>query len=630
MRWSSLIQSPPRWLRGVHQAVQIRGGVLPVARKAVDLMRREGPRGLLGLLHRAVNARDYGSWVERFDTIDEGMREDLRAKVDAFLERPLLSIVVPVFNPPEEYLRQMIESVRAQIYPEWELCICDDASTMQHVAPILKEYATLDIRIKVVRRESNGHICAASNDALAIATGQFVALLDHDDRLSEHALFMIVLYLQMHPGARMLYSDEDKLTPGGERVEPYFKSDWDPVLMLGQNMFSHLGVFETGLLREVGGFREGFEGSQDHDLVLRCSENVSLEEIVHIPHVLYHWRSTAESTAQNVAAKPYVQDATLRAVREHLARMEHSALVEPLRETSSMVRVTFAIPQPEPLISILIPTKDKPDLLARCIDSVQRRTGYQHFEIIIVDNGTTDFRALALLARYAEMDNVTVLRVDAPFNYSALNNEAAMHARGALLCLLNNDIEVVDPDWLSILCGYAIQPGTGAVGAALWYPNDTLQHGGVILAGDAIAGHMHHLLPKGGAGYFGRAVLAQQISAVSAACLLVRRTLFDAVGGLDADNLKVGYNDIDFCLKLGLAGYRNVYVPYANLYHYESASRGKDDTGERALRLSRESAWMQNRWGDVLNRDAFYNPNLEVAGGKFFTLASPPRVRQFD
>jgi glycosyltransferase involved in cell wall biosynthesis len=630
MRGNSLLQSPLRLWRSARLAVQLRGGIRPVVNRVVDVMRREGLGGVRSLLHRAADADDYGDWVQRYDTIDESARTALRSQAAALADRPLISVLVPVFNTPESYLRQMLESVRAQIYQEWELCLCDDASTDAHVAATLDEYVKLDARIKVVRNSRNGHICAASNSALAIATGRFVALLDHDDLLPEHALYIVALYLQKYPGAKILYSDEDKLTPDGERVEPYFKSDWDPMLMLGQNMFSHLGVFESALLAEVGGFRVGFEGSQDHDLVLRCSERVRSDEIVHIPHILYHWRSTPQSTARDVAAKPYVRDASLRAVREHLARTNRQASVEPLRGGASMMRATFAVSQPEPLVSIIIPTRDKPDLLARCIESVQGRTTYRNFEILIVDNGSTDPRVIALLSQYTGMSNVTVIRDDAPFNYSALNNEAAARARGTLLCLLNNDIEVIDPEWLSILCGYALQPGAGAVGAALWYPTESLQHGGMVLAGDAIAGHMHHMLRRGEAGYFGRAMLAQQVSAVSAACLVVKRSLFEAVGGLDAEHLKVAYNDVDFCLKLHAAGYRNVYVPYANLYHYESASRGNDVARESAVRLSNEAAWMRNRWGDALNRDAFHNPNLAISDGKFFSLASPPRVGQFD
>lgn len=627
---NSLLRSPRRMWRSVHLAVQLRGGVLPFLRRAAQVVRRQGWSGVRSLVRRAVDVEDYDDWIQRFDSIDEAARLLLRSRYAALRDRPLISIVVPVFNVPDAYLRSMIESVRAQIYQEWELCICDDASTEPHVASTLQEYVQLDARIKMVRRSINGHICAASNDALAIATGKFIALLDHDDCLPEHALYMVAVYLHRHPAAKLLYSDEDKLTPGGERIEPYFKPDWDPVLMRGQNIFSHLGVFEASLVAEVGGFRNGFEGSQDYDLALRCSERVRREAIVHVPHILYHWRASAQSTAQNVSAKPYAREAALRAVREHLGRTGRQATVTPVREDASMIRVTFAVPQPEPLVSVIIPTRDKPNLLASCVDSLLARTDYEHIEVLIVDNGSTDSRALALLERYAKIDNVRVLRVDGPFNYSALNNDAVRHSSGELLCLLNNDIEVVSADWLSILCGYALQPNVGAVGAALWYPDETLQHGGVVLAGEAIAGHMHHRLRRGEAGYFGRALVAQQVSAVSAACLLVRRRLFEAVGGLDAANLAVAYNDVDFCLKLQTVGYRNVYVPYVNLYHHESASRGADASGERALRLSREARWMQMRWGQALYGDESHNPNLSLTGGNFFALASPPRIGQFD
>ncbi|BCF89417.1 glycosyltransferase family 2 protein [Paraburkholderia largidicola] len=630
MRWRSLLATPRQFYRGVHEAIQVRGGVAPVARGVIDVVRRDGAKGLRGLFRRATIAAEYPSWIEQYDTIDDVKRAELRASLAGLLDRPRISIVVPVYNTLPDHLREMIESVRSQIYDDWELCICDDASNDARVEDTLREYAQRDLRIKYVRRTVNGHICAASNDALALATGRYVALLDHDDVLAEHALAMIVLYLGKYPRARMLFSDEDKLAPDAGRVEPYFKGEWDPILMLGQNMFSHLGVFETALLREVGGFRYGFEGSQDHDLVLRCSELVAAGEIVHIPHVLYHWRLTPASTARDVGAKPYARDASLRAVREHLERCGRVASVQPLRANTAMIRTIFRVPEPEPMVSIIIPTRDKPELLARCIDSLLALTDYRHFEVLIVDNGSTDEHALRLLEGYARNERITVLRIDAPFNYSALNNAAVVQARGSLLCLLNNDIEIVDGDWLRILCGYALQPDAGAVGAALWYPDDTMQHGGVALAGGSIAGHRHHRIEKGAAGYFGRAVLAQQVAAVSAACLVVRKAVYEEVGGLDADNLKVAYNDVDFCLKLHDAGYRNVFVPFANLYHHESATRGNDAHGERAKRLTKEADWMLSRWRTVLENDPFHNPNLCVANGRFFSLAFPPRVGQFD
>lgn len=630
MRWKSVPGSARRAWSTARQSVQARGGVVRVARAVVSIIRHQGIGGVRSVWQRAINTDDYAAWARKFDTIDDADREMLRARGAALPRRPLISIVVPVFNPPESHLREMFESVLTQIYPDWELCICDDASTQPHVAEVLTQYAAVDPRIKTIRRTANGHICAASNDALTLATGDFVALLDHDDRLAEHALFMMAHYLQMHPNAKLLYSDEDKLTPRGERVEPYFKPDWDPVLMLGQNMFSHLGVFETKLVRDVGGFRVGFEGSQDHDLVLRCAERVASADIVHIPHVLYHWRISDQSTAREVAAKPYVREATRRAVQEHLQRTGRKASITPARESSSMLRVIFVLPTPRPLVSIIIPTRDRADLLARCVDSLTERTTYDNTEIVIVDNGSTDPRAIALLTSYRDTKNITVIRDDAPFNYSALNNKAAALARGSVLCLLNNDIEVRDPAWLSILCGYALQAGVGAVGAALWYPTERLQHGGIALAGDAIAGHLHHMLGRGDAGYFGRALLAQQVSAVTGACLVIRRSLYDEVGGLDETHLGTAYNDVDFCLKLNMEGYRNVFVPYADLYHHESASRGSDASGERAARLAREAAWMRHRWGNLLYRDPAHNPNLEVDGGKFFALSKAPRIGQFD
>lgn len=633
MRVGSLAASARRvrraWL-AARQAVQARGGVLPVARAVLSVVQRQGLGGVRGLFSRAVNADDYAAWVRKFDTIDDAAREMLRGKIAKLANRPLISIVVPVFNAPEAHLRAMIDSVRAQLYQHWELCICDDASTQAHVAQVLADYARNDARIKIVTRAANGHISAASNDALALASGEFIALLDHDDVLPEHALYMVAHYLERFPEARLFYSDEDKLTPGGERIEPYFKPDWDPLLMLGQNVFSHLGVLARDLVHEVGGFRVGFEGSQDLDLVLRCAEKVAREQIVHIPHVLYHWRIGEQSTAREVAAKPYVREAAVRAVQEHLTRTGRAASVEPVRESSSMLRVVLDVPAPQPLVSIIVPTRDKPELLAQCIESVLRVTSYENFEVIVVDNGSTDPRALELLASWRESDKIRVIRDDSPFNYSALNNKAVALARGSVLCLLNNDIEVRDPAWLTVLCGYAMQPETGAVGAALWYPTERLQHGGIALAGNSVAGHLHHMLGRGDAGYFGRALLAQQVAAVTGACLVARKSLYDEVGGLDAEHLGVAYNDVDLCLKLSAAGYRNVYVPYANLYHHESASRGSDAGGERAARLEREAAWMRQRWGEQLFRDPSHNPNLEIEGGRFFSLAAMPRLGQFD
>ncbi|WP_091906572.1 glycosyltransferase family 2 protein [Chitinasiproducens palmae] len=613
-------------LRALAQVSRARGGPLALLRDVYRKLRAEGWRGMRQLAARAAGADDYDAWVERFDRHDGPWRAALQTALSALPERPRISVIVPVFNAPEAFLRRAIESVREQCYSDWELCLCNDASTAPHVAPLLDRYAARDSRIKVVHRSQNGHISAASNDALVLATGRFVALLDHDDELAPHALAMIALYAARNPGARLFYSDEDKLTADGQRVEPYFKPDWDPVLILGQNVFSHLGVIETALMREVGGFRTGFEGSQDLDLVLRCAERVAPSQIVHIPHVLYHWRLSGESTARAVGAKPYVVDAALRAVREHLARRGVRASVQAVQAGASMLAVRYALPEPPPLVSIIIPTRDRAPLLRQCVDSVFAHTRGVPFEVIIVDNGSTDADALELMAGYAARESVRVMRIDAPFNFAALNNAAVACARGSLLCLLNNDIEVTASDWLDTLCGYATQPGVSAVGAALCYPDDRLQHGGVVLTGESIAAHMHHLLPKGAPGYFGRALLAQRVAAVTAACLVVSKAAYQEVGGMDAAQLQIAYNDVDLCLKLQAAGWHNVFVPYVPLYHHESASRGRDDSGAAAQRLAREAQVMRARWSTVLDADPHYNPNLSLEHGKLFRLASPPRV----
>ncbi|WP_277187165.1 glycosyltransferase family 2 protein [Caballeronia sp. BR00000012568055] len=626
----SVLHLPWRLFKGFRQVAELRGGTLPAMRAICETARRDGLRSFRSRVARAANENDYSDWIARFDTNDHEALDDLAVRVQALREHPLVSIVVPVYNPPVDYLREMIESVLAQAYPYWELCIADDASSAPQIAPLLRDYAMRDSRIKLAMRSENGHICAASNSAIELATGRFIALLDHDDVLPHHALYMVALYAQKYPHAKMFFSDEDKLTPSGKRVQPYFKSDWNAALMLGQNMFSHLGVFEADLLREVGGFRPGFEGSQDHDLALRCAERVEPTQIVHIRHVLYHWRVSEESTARDIGAKPYVRDASLLAVREHLARCGLGASVEPLSASSSMLRVRFDIPQPRPLVSIIVPTRDRADLLSRCIESLRALTLYREYEIIVVDNGSAQKDALELLDGYRRTAGMSVLTVDAPFNFSDLNNRAVRVAKGELLCLLNNDTEIISGDWLDLLCGYACLPDAGAVGAALWYPDMRLQHGGVLLGIGDLAGHFHHLLSKGGAGYFGRAILAQEVSAVTAACLVVRKESYERVGGLDADHLSVAFNDVDFCLKLRAAGLKNFYVPYAELVHHESATRSSDLSGPNAERFRRDIETMRARWGSLIEQDPYYNPNLALSGAAAFSLAFPPRIGRFD
>ncbi|WP_250523157.1 MULTISPECIES: glycosyltransferase family 2 protein [unclassified Caballeronia] len=615
----------------------MRGGLRAALAHYYAIWRKEGIDGIVRRGRRILASEQFESspeayrrWIEQHDAIDDAKRAALRQRCSTLPRQPLISVLVPTYNSDVALLRAMIESVQAQIYPHWELCIADDASTRPDVAETLKDHAARDSRIKIALRKQNGHISEASNSALALATGEFVALLDHDDILPEHALYHVAAAINAHPDARLFYSDEDKLTTDGERIAPYFKSDWNPELFLVQNLFSHLGVYETALVRQAGGFRKGFEGSQDHDLALRCVAIAGHGAVHHIPHVLYHWRIVPGSTAGAGTEKPYALTAGIRAVEEHLARTSVRGTVGQLSSDVGILRVRYAPPSPAPLVSIVIPTRDGVDLLRQCIESIFAKSTYPNFEIIVVDNGSVRPETLAYFNTLRARANVRVSRDDRPFNFSALNNAAVALSGGEFVCLLNNDIEVITPDWLEELVSIAAQPGNGAVGACLWYPNETLQHGGVVLGLGGVAGHMHYKIRRGTFGYFGRAVATQNISVVTAACLVIRKAIYEEVGGLD-ETFAVAFNDVDFCIRVREAGYRNVWTPHAELYHHESATRGSDMAPEKFQRFQREVRLMESRWGDTLLRDPAYNPNLSLDTSKApFALADDPRIGQFD
>jgi glycosyltransferase involved in cell wall biosynthesis len=588
------------------------------------------------LLSQAIAKRDgqiaawnYLKWVRLYDTLTDETRAKMRHMAGDFALKPLISVVMPCYNPKPEWLKEAIESVRRQVYPHWELCIADDASTDPAIRPILEDYARRDVRIKVVFRKTNGHISAASNSALTLATGEYVALLDHDDLLAEQALFWVAEALNRHPDAGLIYSDEDKITEFGLRLDPYFKCDWNYDLFLSQNMITHLGVYKTELLQKIGGFREGFEGSQDYDLALRCIEQLDASQIIHIPRVLYHWRMHQASAAQNTQSKPYAYVAAERALNEHLARKGVSARAERHPESRGFYRVRYALPTPAPLVTLIIPTRNSLHLIRRCLSSILEKTDYPNYEILIINNGSDDPQTLAYFDIIRSDPRFLILRDDRPFNYSALNNRAVQAAQGELVGLINNGIEVISPEWLSEMVSIALQSEVGAVGARLWHPDNTLQHGGVILAGSGIIGHSHKFLPKGYPGYFGRAILQQSFSAVTAACLVIRRSIFLEVGGFEEENLKVAFGDVDFCLRVREAGYRNVWTPYAEAYHRESATRGYEDTPEKQARLAAEARYMQDRWGSLLFNDPVYSPNLTITR-EGFSYASPPRVTPFE
>lgn len=627
--WS--VTKPLRLATRVAQAAQ-RLGVKGAVDRGVALLKEEGVQGVLSRVdHGAVQpagpsvvvaGKSYADWVAQFDTLTADAVSVLAADLAALTRRPKVSLVMPVYNTLAKDLEVAVASVKGQIYGEWELCICDDASTHAHVWPLLEELARSDGRIKVMRRESNGHISAASNSALSMCTGDYVAFFDHDDVLAPQALLRVVEWFEQHPGTRLVYSDEDKIGLDGQRFDPYFKPDFNLGLLRSHNYMCHFAVYERALVEQLGGIRLGFEGAQDYDFALRAVDTVSPAQIGHIPHVLYHWRVTPGSTAGGHQEKSYAFLAGQRALTEHLARRGLPGEVLEAPEATGMYRVEWALPAVPPLVSIVIPTRNGADLLKTCLDSL-KTTRYRSIEVVVVDNGSDDPVALALMAAREQAGDIKVLRDPSPFNYSALNNRAVREAcQGEFVVLMNNDIEITHPEWLTEMVGVALEPGVGCVGARLWYPDGRLQHGGVIMV-CGVAGHAHKYLPRGHHGYMGRAVLTQDFLAVTAACLLIRRSVFEQVGGLD-ESLKVAFNDVDFCLRVHSAGFRNVWTPFAQMVHHESVTRGHEDTPEKQQRFAGEIAILQKRWSALLANDPCYSPNL-TNQAEDFSYAWPPR-----
>lgn len=541
----------------------------------------------------------------------------------AMAVRPIFSFVMPTYNTPIPLLRACLDAMLGQTYPDFEICVADDHSPNSDVMEVLAEYAARDSRLKYLRSPKNGHISDASNRALALATGDFIVLVDHDDVIPDYTLFVVAHYINRHPDADVLYSDEDKIDVHNNRSAPYFKGNFSKFLMYGHNMVSHLGVYRRALVREIGGFRLGLEGSQDYDLLLRCYERSSDERIVHIPHVLYHWRTTPGSTAISPDQKGYAIVAAQLAINGHFERTGM-----PLRSGDGFapgctgVRPSHAF---DTSLSIIIPTRNGLDVLEPCIASILA-TVPEHVEILIVDNGSDDPKTLAYLDALADQGIARILRYDEPFNFSLINNFAAEHATGDLLCFLNNDTEILSADWLARARALLSLTDVGIVGARLLYPDRTLQHFGIALGmGDhGVAGTPHGGMSADDPGYFGKARLMQEFSAVTAACLFIRRTDFVKVGGFEPE-LRVAYNDVDLCLKVRAMGLKVVGDPEILLIHKESRTRGSDKKGERAARLAEEAAWMHEQWSDTLKNDPFYSPNLSL-DRLDFAPAVPPRV----
>lgn len=551
------------------------------------------------LFYNPFNAEEYQKWL------NENEKKISKKK---FKYNPLISILIPVYNIDEKLLRDCLDSILAQTYDNFEVCLADDCSTKKETIRTLKEYEKKDPRIRVVYRKKNGHISKATNSALKIAKGEFVALMDDDDVIPENALQEVVEVLNKNKDLDLIYTDEDKMEMNGSFCDPHFKPDYAPDTLLGGNYICHFGFYRKSIMDEIGGFRSEFVGAQDFDLVLRFVEKTN--KIYHIPKILYHWRKVPGSTAVTINSKNYAIENGRKAVEEALERRGRKGKVTaPINAAHYIVEYDV---DDHPKISIIIPTKDNIKFLKRCLKSIYKRSTYDNFEVIVMDNRSEEEKTKKLLERYRQgHDNFRVIKADYEFNYSKINNQAVQNASGEYVLLLNNDTKILTRNWLEIMLGYASQKHVGAVGAKLLYPDKTVQHGGVVLGVAEIAAHAYPGVDDTNYGTFGRLLIPYNYSAVTGACLMVKKEKYLEVDGLD-EKLAVAYNDVDFCMKLLEKGYYNVFLPQVKLIHYESKTRGADTSELKMKRLKKEAKLMKDRWGEKLKHDIFYNPNYSL------------------
>ena len=587
-----------------------------IIQKSYARYKKHGYKGMLDRLEREYyklytfddrkvdQQKFYKKWIEKNE-------QDI-LQTQSLAYQPLISIITPTYNTEKKYLIKMFKSVLAQTYTNWELCIADDASINSETIQTLQRYQKTYKNIKVTLKKVNGHVSVASNSALELAAGEYVVFLDHDDMLAPNALYEMVKKLNENPDLKLIYSDEDKIDEDGKRYNPHFKSGWNPDMFFSQNYICHLVCIKKELVDRVGGFRKGYEGSQDYDLLLRVIKQLQSDEIDRVQKVLYHWRAIKGSTAYGSSEKEYAHKAGLKALQDYCKTMDSNITVEDgLLTNTYKVNYPFSTSN-YPLVSILIPTRDGYDILKKCITGIFEKTTYPNYEIIILNNETRCQKTLAYFEKLKRYENITILEYHKPFNYSAINNFGVKYAKGEVIALLNNDVEVISKGWLTEMVQHALRPEIGAVGAKLYYDDETIQHAGVVLGIGGVAGHSHKYFQKNEYGYFSRLKIIQNYSAVTGACLVVRKKLFEELGGLDEENLKVAFNDVDFCLKVQKLGYRNLWTPYAELYHHESKSRGAEDTPQKIARFNKEVDYMKITWQDSLLNDRYYNQNLTL------------------
>ena len=549
----------------------------------------------------------YGPWFEKHKPSAEELERQRKKK---WKNPPLISVAVPAYRTPPGFLEQMILSVKEQTYPHWELCIVNASRGEDGMEQVLGRYAGGDERIRVKNLEENLGIAGNTNEALEMARGEFVGLLDHDDLLAPQALFRIAEALTTDPQADAVYTDEDKVTTDiSEHFQPHFKPDFNLDLLRSNNYITHFFVVRTRLAREAGGFRREFDGAQDYDFIFRCTEEA--KKVLHVPEVLYHWRTHKASTADNPASKMYAFEAGKRAIEAHLARCGQEGTVS-LRKDLGFYRVEYPV-QGEPLVSILIPNRDQKETLEKCLNSIWEKSTYNNYEILIVENNSSSPEIFNYYREIEKRPGVQILTWKEGFNYSAINNFGEKSAAGDYLLFLNNDVEVINPRWIEELLGNCQRKEVGIVGAKLYYPDDTIQHAGTVIGIGGIAGHAFLNMPRSRTGYLHKASLQMDLSAVTAACMMMKRQVFKQLGGFE-ERLSVAFNDVDLCLRTVQAGYLVVYNPEVELYHYESKSRGAEDSEEKVRRFQEEIEFMRCRWMDLLKKgDPYYNRNLTLS-----------------
>ena len=549
----------------------------------------------------------YARWLRKNMPDEMGLDKQRKRR---FAKEPKISIVVPLYKTPRNYLLELVKSVEGQTYYNWELCLSDGSGKDSPLTHLLKRLERSDSRIKVAYNKKQLRISENTNCAIRLSTGDYIGFADHDDLLAPNALYECVRMLEKHPEAKAIYSDEDKVDMKGKRYfQPHFKPDYNKDLLNSTNYFCHFFLVERGVLKKAGGLDPAFDGAQDYDFVLRCAEVT--DRIFHIPKILYHWRAHMDSTAENPASKMYAFEAGARAIQAHYNRIGWDNTKVTQTECLGVYRTHYKLRE-TPLVSIIIPNKDHVEDLSKCLDSLSR-CSYQNYEILVVENNSQNQDTFAYYEEIQEKDSrIQVLYWKEAFNYSSINNFGVTHAKGQYLLFLNNDTEVINEDCLEELLGFCMRPDVGVVGARLYFGDGTIQHAGVVVGLGGIAGHIFSGTPRDQVGYFARVVTQQDYSAVTAACMMVERESFDRVGGFDGQ-LQVAFNDIDLCLRIRGLGKLVVYNPYAELFHYESKSRGSDDTPEKSERFNRETAYFEQRWKQILtDGDPYYNRNFAI------------------